>query len=600
MSNGVLAADAQTSAPDVPRSRIATLHLRTALAAAVHVGLVVTLLLLPFENLFTRIFVAGRRLTDLELVALATTVVWVALLVVERRRPAVPRSVHVAVLVLVGVWVVSTTVAAEGNPSVYWFVLRSSIAASLLLVAADQVRRPVTATRLLGWLLATMALSAGLGVASWIAGNATGLPGAGRLFDVGGIARTAGTFVHPNEAAMAWVATLVASVPLVMTSRSRVSRIAVAAVIALLAVALVLTVSRGGLLGLGAGLAVLAVGGLYVGTRAISAVAVTIGVVVIGASVVFQLGSGLPVSRLVTEGDRGLYGASYEAPRVIQAAPGSRIPVSVGLINTGEGTWTTGDAGYALSYHWLDLEGREDRSRSATTTPLTVPVEPGEQSIVEAMVVAPPDPGRYRIAWDLRQDGTTWFSEKSVLTAVTSVVLTPGADPQSAGSAPSYELYPELFPVPTRPELWEAALRMVRSEPLLGIGPGQFRLQYGGYLGWPRWNGGIHANNLYLELLANTGLIGFAAFLAVLGLALAPQLRRLAAARGAGPAALLNLSLIAAITAFLAHQLVDYFFGFTPTAMLFWVLLGIGLGLALTAGRAGPLRAGSEQPTGQS
>jgi hypothetical protein len=593
VSQATVAADAQAG-HGVSRG-LAGLDIRAALVAAVQVGLVVTLLLIPFENLFTRIWVAGRRLTDLELVAFATIALWVALLVVERRRPAVPRSVIVALIGLVAIWLVSTAVAADGSASVYWFVLRSAIAAVLLVVAADQVRTQASATRLLGWLFATMALSAGLGVASWIAGNATGLPGAGRLFDVGGIARTAGTFVHPNEAAVAWVATLVAGVPLVITLRSRASRLAVAGVLALLAVALVLTVSRGGLLGLGAGLAVLAVGSLYLGARSVSVVAVVLGIVVVGASVVFQLGSGLPVSRLVTEGDQGLYGATYEAPRVMQASPGSSVQVSVGLINTGEGTWTTGDEGFALSYHWLDREGREDRTRKAGATPLAAPVAPGEGATVEVAVATPPNPGRYRIAWDLRQDGTTWFSEKSVLTAVTSVVLTPGAEPESAGTAPTYELYPELFPVPTRPELWEAAVRMVRSEPLLGIGPGQFRLQYGGYLGWPRWNGGIHANNLYLELAANTGLLGLATFLALLVLALVPQVRRVAAARRSGGSALLNLSLIAAIAAFLTHQLVDYFFGFTPTAVLFWLLLGIGLGLALSAGRREPERTGTIQ-----
>jgi hypothetical protein len=297
----------------------------------------------------------------------------------------------------------------------------------------------------------------------------------------------------------------------------------------------------------------------------------------------------------VTDGDRGLYGATYQAPRVIQAPPGSQVAVSVGLSNTGEGTWTAGDDGFGLSYHWLDQEGREDRTRSAATTPLAAPVGPGERVTVAATLATPRDPGRYRVAWDLRQDGATWFSEKGVHTAVTSVVLTPGASTRTAGSAPSYELYPELFPVPTRPELWEAALRIMRSEPVLGIGPGRFRLFYGGYLGWPRWNGGIHSNNLYFELAANTGLLGLGAFLAVLGFAIAPQLRAVAGARTARRSALLSLSLIAAIIACLTHQLVDYFFGYSPTAILFWVLLGVGLGLALGAAARDPGRAGVDR-----
>jgi hypothetical protein len=550
----------------------------------VQVGLVVTLLLIPFENLFARVSIVGRRLTDLELVALGTALAWTVLLLIERRRPAIPAMVIVAAVALVGVWVASATVAADASPSVYWFVLRSAIAASLLLVAADQVRSAHSATRLLCWLLVSMSLSAGLGIAAWLVGDASGLPGAGRLFDVGGIARTPGTFAHPNEAAVAWVATLVACLPLVVTLRSRASRFAVAAALGLLAVAIVLTVSRGGILGLAAGLSVLAVASLFLRVRAIAAIALLAGVAVLCVSFAFQLGSGLPISRLVTEGDRGLYGATYQAPGMIQASPGVELHVPVALTNTGEGTWTTGDGtGYALSYHWLDQEGREDRTRAGGSTPLTMPVSPGSDTVVDVTLTTPADTGRHRIAWDLRQGGATWFSEKSVPTVVTSIVLNPGADLAVTGTAPTYELYPEILPVPTRGELWEAAVRMVRDSPVLGIGPGQFRLWYGAFLGWPSWNGGIHANNLYLELAANTGLVGLACFLVLLALALIPQVRALVESRPVGRSALIGASLLAGMVAFLAHQVVDYFFGFTPTAVLFWVLLGAGLGVALGA-----------------
>lgn len=84
--------------------------------------------------------------------------------------------------------------------------------------------------------------------------------------------------------------------------------------------------------------------------------------------------------------------------------------------------------------------------------------------------------------------------------------------------------------------LWAAALAMFRDAPLLGHGPSSFVLHYRAYLDalhLPAW---IHvdprvtpwAHNLYLELLAEQGVIGLAAFLAlgVVGLWMVTQITR--------------------------------------------------------------------------
>ena len=42
--------------------------------------------------------------------------------------------------------------------------------------------------------------------------------------------------------------------------------------------------------------------------------------------------------------------------------------------------------------------------------------------------------------------------------------------------------------MPTRVELWSAALDHGGEAPLLGVGPGTFRLGYGAGLGWTRWD----------------------------------------------------------------------------------------------------------------
>jgi hypothetical protein len=43
---------------------------------------------------------------------------------------------------------------------------------------------------------------------------------------------------------------------------------------------------------------------------------------------------------------------------------------------------------------------------------------------------------------------------------------------------------------------------------------------------------------------------------------------------------------VAALVAFLAHGVVDYFLAFAPTGLLFWAFLGMALGLGLARRRS--------------
>ena len=125
-----------------------------------------------------------------------------------------------------------------------------------------------------------------------------------------------------------------------------------------------------------------------------------------------------------------------------------------------------------------------------------------------------------------------------------------------------------------RLELWGAALRLIETRPLLGVGPDNFRHLYGAQLGLETWDERVQANNLYLELLADVGLLGLAAFLWLT----LPTLT--AAVRGlrAKPSTAISYWLLGCclgVLAFLVHGLLDSFLAFTPTALLFWMLLGM-------------------------
>lgn len=72
------------------------------------------------------------------------------------------------------------------------------------------------------------------------------------------------------------------------------------------------------------------------------------------------------------------------------------------------------------------------------------------------------------------------------------------------------------FAVVQRMAIWEAAGGMFADNPWFGVGAGNFDLAYPLYAlpNWPQAPG--HAHNYYLNLLAETGLVGLAAYLALL------------------------------------------------------------------------------------
>lgn len=102
---------------------------------------------------------------------------------------------------------------------------------------------------------------------------------------------------------------------------------------------------------------------------------------------------------------------------------------------------------------------------------------------------------------------------------------------------------------------WQAADGMARDYPWLGVGLGNYGAAYSRYalLNWPNALG--HAHMIYLNVLAETGVVGLAAYLALWGSVLALTLRVIG--RTTGAARGLALGLLGAWVHFSAHQLVD-------------------------------------------
>jgi O-antigen ligase len=79
---------------------------------------------------------------------------------------------------------------------------------------------------------------------------------------------------------------------------------------------------------------------------------------------------------------------------------------------------------------------------------------------------------------------------------------------------------------------WEMALRMYESSPVVGVGAGHFQIQFERYIPPQfRFLEVANAHNTYLQILAESGLVGLSAFIALFGYIVVAGLR----AKGAVP-----------------------------------------------------------------
>jgi O-antigen ligase len=130
------------------------------------------------------------------------------------------------------------------------------------------------------------------------------------------------------------------------------------------------------------------------------------------------------------------------------------------------------------------------------------------------------------------------------------------------------------FTTVSRLAIWAGAFTVFGQSPLLGTGFGNLRALMGGLLNLPDgWTGDAH--NLYLELLAETGLIGFMAFSVLIVLALRTALRQLHKTENHFNK-MIGIGIFAAICGVLVHGTVDYLFHTTPqVAALFFLVLAL-------------------------
>lgn len=516
---------------------------------------------------------------------------WLLALTIARRRPHFPWPLTPALAVFLGAALLSAALAPTHHLEALKFTARLALGGALALAAADLL---VTPRR--RWTLAVALVAAGaaqglLGIAEFVAiPPLLSLLGAFKVApsQVGDQVRVSGTFIYTTITSMYFELVIPFAVALLwrlVATRRWLATAAVAAALSMMLTAMILTFTRSGLLATLAALVGMTVAAAWGGGRQPAAVTAGVAVVLVGLVAAFAWVTPALALRLQTENDRAWYGAEYAVAPLPPIAAGETVTVMVTITNTGRlGWYSTPTRAYNLAYHWLAHDENSVAVWEGDRTPLPADVAPGEAIAVQARLSAPPHSGPLRLGWDMVQDNVTWFSAKAVAMGIQRVEVqprrvTPAVEPppillQPMPRASAVDLSPG------RRVLWGVALTMLADRPLLGVGPDNFRLAYGRYTGQTVWDTGVHANNVYLEIFADLGILGGVAFLFLTAVSLWTAWQALRRTHLSAPDFPLAAAAAASLTAWLVHGVFDFFYPFLPVALILWTILGLLAALA--------------------
>jgi len=279
--------------------------------------------------------------------------------------------------------------------------------------------------------------------------------------------------------------------------------------------------------------------------------------------------------RLTSEGDNEWYDLALHVPDSLTLVTGETEMVSVQATNLGSLVWSSDTTPpIMLGGLWYNSPN-DEIVLSEARWPLGQDVLPGQNYLADVPLTAPTEAGEYWLEWDLVQEDVVWFRAKNGLQTLSKIIVLDGEDETNQGSVTSVvRPGPPPVPIPDRRVLWRLAFEQIKEHPWFGIGLDNFRLTHGKAAGWPAWDTSIHSNNLYIETLVSTGLLGSIPFFVWLGWLAFELLRSLRSRSTAGR--LIGLQpLSVGLLAFLIHGLLDYFLMFNGTALLFWLLVGL-------------------------
>jgi hypothetical protein len=548
-----------------------------------HVATCVLVAAAPFELTRPFLQLPHQSISSLEAIMAASMLAWMGALLWSRQWPVWRTPVTAPWLWLIAAMAISAAAAPASKFNAFHMTGRFAAALLICLLAvngtttAARLRRTLTVALAAGTVVAVLAILESLRVPAVIEGLKAFRPD---VFVVGAQLRAGGSLQYPTIASMYLEIMFALGLGLLLADiedRKRSSLI-VGAALLLIAEGIILTFTRAGLVAIIASVAVVA----WWRMRQPNSRIATRALLALGVLVVLLFGGSRPAEnmwlRLTTEGQTGWYRSDIRAPAELTLTAGELRGIPVHITNTGRISWdSTASPPFYLSYHWLDADGGRVVSYDGARTAFDHPIEPTASVDLTATVRAPALPGRYRLAWDVVQEGQLWFSTEvgsvnSYSNAVISEATAKNA-PHASG-VPVTTALPKHTDRPGRPVLWKAALRLFAAHPFLGVGPDNYRLLYGPAAGLKDADTRVHSNNMYIEVLVGAGLLGALPFIWLLWRLAAATSRavRIPTSDRWSPAV---LGVGAAVIAIALHGAVDCFTGFTPTYVTIALTLGL-------------------------
>ncbi len=326
-------------------------------------------LVFAFEWIRPVLALGGLALTSVELVVLAAVGLWSAARVVAWRRPQSPPGLAWPALLWLIFLTVSSLLAPDHRGDALKYTARTATgllagwAAYDIVVSSHQGEHR---RRLLLRFLALAGVAVTLlGLAElvqwepalrWLAGFKKAPT------RVGDLLRISATLGYATVTAMVLELTLPLLLAWLLTTRRAWQRAMLAIAVMAQMALLVLTLTRGGVLALFAGLVVMAGLAWRRSLRTVAAGSLAAAFLLVGWVGVLLVVNPLAGLRLKSESEAGWYQATYRAPPEATAQAGTWLAVPVEVANAGVRAWIGGGTRpFALSYHILATRRPLDR-----------------------------------------------------------------------------------------------------------------------------------------------------------------------------------------------------------------------------------------------